>query len=185
MLELMGGRLLWEPREDSESGNRYLVSLPVIVKASGESIESDTGNDVRLQGHVLVVEDNLVNQKVIMGLLRHLGLTCQACYNGREALTLWSKGRYDLILMDCQMPVMDGIEATKMIRRQEALEGRPHTPVIALTANALDGAEDRCRAAGMDAFLAKPVKRQVLARVLGEYLAPLPGLDTSGAMNSP
>jgi PAS domain S-box-containing protein len=119
--------------------------------------------------HVLVVEDNEVNQKVAQRYLEKLGVTCDLARNGREAIEVWHKGNYDLILMDCQMPVMDGLQATREIRGQERHGKR--IPIIALTANALASDRDNCLAAGMDEHLGKPLELAKLEACLAQFLA--------------
>jgi signal transduction histidine kinase/CheY-like chemotaxis protein len=106
---------------------------------------------------VLLVEDNRVNQKVASRILRKYGINVILAENGIEAVNLSTATVFDVILMDCQMPIMDGFEATKKIREHDAAHGK-HTPVIALTAHALDGDEERCINSGMDAYIAKPLK---------------------------
>ena len=117
---------------------------------------------------ILIAEDNLVNQKVARATLEKLGYRADVCSNGREALAAWQTGRYSLILMDCQMPVMDGYEATREIRRCE--QGQARIPVIALTAHAMKGADSECLAAGMDAHLSKPIVREQLDACLRRFL---------------
>ncbi len=112
--------------------------------------------------HVLVVEDNPVNMKVTCGLLRHLGHTSTQAFNGMEALNSYESDSYDVILMDCQMPIMDGFEATREIRRREGARHAKSTPIIALTANAEENLKRRCLEAGMDDCLTKPVQRLTL-----------------------
>ena len=106
--------------------------------------------------HVLVAEDNPVNQAVAEAMLDALGYRCDLAANGREALAAIARHAYDVVLMDCQMPEMDGLDATRSLRRSEAAAGAPRLPVIALTAHALEGDREQCIAAGMDAYLAKP-----------------------------
>ena len=113
---------------------------------------------------VLVAEDNPVNQKVVVKMLTRLGHRTDVASTGREAVDAWSRKPYDLVLMDCQMPDLDGLEATAQIRQRES--GRRHTPIIALTANASTADRERCLAAGMDGFLAKPLKLETLADAL-------------------
>jgi CheY-like chemotaxis protein len=110
---------------------------------------------------VLVAEDNPVNQRVVKLMLERLGCQVEVAGNGAKALEAWSLGEYELVLMDCQMPVLDGFEATRQIRSAEGA-GR-HTAIVALTANALAGEREKCLAAGMDDYLAKPVSPQLLA----------------------
>ena len=124
-----------------------------------------------LSGHILVAEDNRINQMFVSELLKHCGCTCDVANNGDEALIALRKGRYDLVLMDCQMPEMDGFTATREIRRREALDGTSRqVPIIALTANALKGDRERCLDAGMDDYLTKPLQAVRLQATLAKYL---------------
>ncbi len=122
----------------------------------------------RGQFKILVVEDNIVNQKVAARMLEKAGYFCDVAANGIEALEALSRISYDLVFMDCQMPVMNGYEATRKIRR---LEGeKKHTPIVAMTANALKGDRKKCIDAGMDDYISKPVDNYVLLDILVKYL---------------
>ncbi len=123
-----------------------------------------------ITGHVLLADDNRVNQKVALGALQRLGLTVDVANNGEEAVAAWAAGIFDLILMDCQMPVMDGYQAAREIRARETRANR--APIIALTADAMKGTEQLCREAGMDDYLTKPIDRDRLSEVVNRYLAP-------------
>jgi signal transduction histidine kinase/DNA-binding response OmpR family regulator len=118
---------------------------------------------------VLVVEDNIANLKVAVRMVEKLGYRADVAANGMEAVRIHGEVRYDAVLMDCHMPEMDGFEATRAIRQNEA-DGR-HTPVIAMTASALSGDRERCLAAGMDDYISKPIKLHVVAAMLERWLA--------------
>jgi CheY-like chemotaxis protein len=118
---------------------------------------------------VLVVEDQELNREVADGMLTSFGLEVDAAEHGRQALAKLAAGRYDVVLMDCQMPVMDGYSATRELRRIEA--GAKRTPVIALTADMTDTARAACFAAGMDDYVGKPFTRATLHAVLSRWLA--------------
>jgi signal transduction histidine kinase/CheY-like chemotaxis protein len=131
---------------------------------------------------ILVAEDNPVNQEVALAMLEGLGCEAEVANNGHEAVEAMKRGHYDLVLMDWRMPEMDGFEAVAVIRRLEAERpGGPRTPVIALTANAMEGDRERCLAAGMDDYLAKPFKQEQLQAILSRWLTDSPR-DASGGL---
>jgi len=116
--------------------------------------------EIGANGQVLVVEDNLVNQKVAKSLLQRLGYRVDIANNGEEGVAMWSSGDYDAIIMDCQMPVLDGYSATMQIRAMEeemGNSGKRRLPIIALTAHAMPYDRQKCLDAGMDDYLTKPV----------------------------
>jgi len=123
---------------------------------------------VRTAEHILLAEDNIVNQKVACRMLEKLGYHVDVAVDGQAAIDAWATGRYHLILMDCQMPIMDGYDATRSIRARE--QGGAHIPIVALTAHAMKGADSQCIAAGMDDYLSKPIDRKQLAECLERWL---------------
>jgi CheY-like chemotaxis protein len=134
-------------------------SVPLPAPPSSQSAKS----------HILIAEDNLVNQKVAQRLLEKLGYSVDVAANGREAVDKWASGSYDLILMDCQMPEMDGYEATRAIRTAES--GGRHIPIVAVTANTMVGDREKCLACGMDAFVPKPIKTEILTNTISHLIA--------------
>jgi CheY-like chemotaxis protein len=119
---------------------------------------------------VLVVEDNLVNQTVAVRTLNKMGLAAESAHNGSEALEKLKEGAFDLVLMDVQMPGMDGIETTQVIRSREAEEGSPRLPIIAMTAHALRGDRERCLEGGMDGYITKPINVSDLSKAVFQWL---------------
>lgn len=117
---------------------------------------------------VLVAEDYFVNQEVTQDILELMDVEVDIAENGKEAVELHEQNHYDLILMDIQMPGLDGYGATNIIRKKEGSDNR--TPIIALTANALNGDRDKCIEAGMDDYISKPIEAQKLEEILNKYL---------------
>lgn len=127
------------------------------------------GVDTQLhQDHILIVEDNLVNQKVILGLLKKFGYGANTVKNGKEAINAISDMHYDLVFMDCQMPVMDGYDATREIRTREGDD--KHTVIIAMTANAMPNDREKCFNVGMDDYISKPINPAILKQKLSDWL---------------
>jgi CheY-like chemotaxis protein len=120
---------------------------------------------------VLVAEDNSVNQRVALLMLRKLGCQADAVANGREALEALAALPYDVLLLDCQMPEMDGYDAARAIRSRERSEALGRIAILAMTASALAGDRERCLEAGMDDYIAKPVNLKDLGAVLGRLVA--------------
>jgi CheY-like chemotaxis protein len=156
----MGGEVV--AASELGGGSRFTVELPLTRTGdAGRERPLDVatgapafdGGDLR----VLAAEDNRVNQLVLSTLLGQAGIDLKLVSNGEEAVAEWERTEWDLILMDVQMPVMDGMTAARHIRRREAETGRSATPIIALTANAMDHQLDAYRAAGMSDFVAKPI----------------------------
>ena len=174
ILQLLGSHLSVESTPDSGSRFWFDLDAPFVVAESSDGKYDVAGGEgASLQsfsGHTaLLVEDNPINQEVARAALTTLGLDVTTAETGAEALQKFASVRPAVILMDCQLPEMDGFEATRRIRQHETSE---HTPIIALTANALRGDRERCLACGMDGFLAKPFKVTELAAELSEWLKP-------------
>ncbi|HEX7370387.1 MAG TPA: ATP-binding protein [Rhodanobacteraceae bacterium] len=138
-----------------------------------------------LSGRVLLVEDHPVNQKVAQKLLERLGLAVDIAENGEIALEKLHQNAYAMVLMDCQMPVLDGYSATRRLREIENEQGKPRMPVIAMTAHAMSGDRERCLQAGMDDYLSKPLDRQLLEQTLTRWLAHSPPAPALAAATAP
>jgi CheY-like chemotaxis protein len=167
----------------SEAGFNAYLSKPVrrdelmrcLARVLGEADDRslDTIATVqRYDARVLLVEDNAVNAEICCAMLATLGCTVETAVNGAEAVAMTAAGRYDLILMDCQMPVMDGFQATHAIRAREALSPTSQrVPIVALTANAMQGDREECLAAGMDDYVTKPIRVDALVEALTQVQA--------------
>lgn len=121
---------------------------------------------------ILLAEDNPVNQRLALRLLEKEGHLVVVATNGKEAFSQWLQHPFDLILMDVQMPLMDGFETTHQIRRAES-QSKTHIPIIALTAHAMSGDRERCLNSGMDDFLTKPIRKDELAQIVLRYTTPV------------
>jgi CheY-like chemotaxis protein/signal transduction histidine kinase/HPt (histidine-containing phosphotransfer) domain-containing protein len=152
-------------------------SPPATLAANQPAYTETARIDVR----VLLVEDNLVNQQVGLNMLETLGCRVDVASDGYAALEAMTRGRYDLVFMDCQMPNLDGYAATAVIRRRETEQGSRRIPVIALTANAMDGEREKCLAAGMDDYLAKPLHRHALLAALQHWVQAQPATPANVA----
>ena len=181
LVGLLGGRL-WVDSVPGQ-GSCFHFSLPAeeavaespaaggeAALAAGMALDPGLAADVALAMPVLLVEDNPVNQKVALMLLQRRGYRVQLAEDGRAALEAFAHARFSAILMDMQMPVMDGIEATREIRNMEALRQVARTPIIAMTANAMEGDRERCLAAGMDDYIAKPIRADQLYEQLQRWV---------------
>jgi two-component system sensor histidine kinase/response regulator len=142
----------------------HLHTQTIVTNAT---LQSQRGRD---DYRILLAEDNVVNQKVACRILQKLGFRVDVVADGRAAVEAWKTDRYDLILMDCQMPELDGYEATRAIRALE--QGGRRIPIVALTAHAMKGSDDVCKSAGMDEHLTKPIERERLEACLDRFLCP-------------
>jgi signal transduction histidine kinase/CheY-like chemotaxis protein len=177
LVELMGGSIGAHSRPGT--GSTFWIALPLViapallVNAVGEPPAARcVSSAAERGGRLLLVEDNFVNERVAVYMLTKLGATVEVARHGREAIDMLSKSCYDLILMDCQMPEMDGFEATRIIRDHSSTVLDHAVPVVAMTANAFPEDRARALACGMDDFLAKPVDRSLLANMLDKWLTP-------------
>ena len=174
LVELMGGRIGVESTAGKGSCFWVEIALQAAPDFEGsvtrDALTDTSWQQISLQGQVLLVEDNPVNQRMARAMLGNLGLAVEIAEHGEEALALAAEKRFDLILMDCNMPRMDGYRATQQWREHEARQGMPRLPIIAQTANAMESDRQRCFAVGMDDYLAKPFSRKQLAQVLARWL---------------
>jgi signal transduction histidine kinase/DNA-binding response OmpR family regulator len=174
LVEMMGGQA--GAQSEPGKGSTFWFVLP-MADVSAATLRAGTTTTKahwaarRFRGKVLLVEDNAVNQKVAQRFLERLGCEVVLAENGEHCIRAWEGGRFDVVLMDIQMPVMDGYTATRLIREKE-FDRR--TPIVALTANAMTGQLERCLAAGMDALLTKPIAIEKLREVLDRYGLAIP-----------
>ena len=175
LVPMMGGRI-WVESEPGR-GSVFHFTAQFARVASGQiprrpdaASESALPDQPALSLRILLADDNLINRKIAIRMLESQGHSVTTAENGRECVERFQEGGCDVILMDVQMPEMDGFEATQAIRELEAASRR-HTPVIAMTAHAMKGDRERCLAAGMDGYVAKPVSAQDLRRALREAMA--------------
>ncbi|HVI31924.1 ATP-binding protein [Phenylobacterium sp.] len=148
-----------------------VIPPPPVPSAPPLRAQAPAEEPAEGQVRILAAEDNATNRLVLKTLLEQVGLSASFVENGREAVEAWSTGRWDLVLMDIQMPEMDGVEATRQIRRLEGEQGRPRTPIVALTANAMAHQVAEYTAAGMDALSPKPIQLPQLLATIQQVLA--------------
>jgi len=171
LIELLGGKLQLE--SEVGKGSRFFFSIPVTVcETSKDNVDSDIENNVvtNFNAHVLIVEDNKTNQMLMKMMLDDFGITYDIADDGAIAVEKFSSANYDCILMDENMPNINGIKAAKQIREIEQLDQRKVTPIVAVTANSLSGDRERFIDAGMDDYVSKPYTEEDIARVLKKYL---------------
>jgi two-component system sensor histidine kinase/response regulator len=166
LAELMGGTM---SAGNTASGARFVLSLPLeAAETRTETKEIAPSRDIRPLpgGKILIVEDDKINRALLLSMLRNTGYEVAVAMNGQEAISLFTRMRPDCVIMDVQMPVMDGIEAARKLRQIEQAEDRTPSYIVALTADIMPENRENCLAAGMDGYLNKPVKKAELAAVL-------------------
>jgi signal transduction histidine kinase/CheY-like chemotaxis protein len=173
IVEAMGGEIVAASRVGVGSVFSFTLTLPLAPQVPASSYDSDFGaleSGASLSGVVLLVEDNVVNRMIGAEMLKSFGLEVLEAEDGAQALTMLTHARVDLVLMDIQMPVLDGYSATRQVRERDSRLRLPRVPIVALTANAFDEDAAQSMAAGMDAHLAKPYSRAHLFELLQRWL---------------
>jgi signal transduction histidine kinase/CheY-like chemotaxis protein/HPt (histidine-containing phosphotransfer) domain-containing protein len=170
---------------DPGAENLAVFAAPAAVEAPQVQILPPEGAMQPLAGHVLLVEDNEVNRQVAQRLLTLSGVSFSLAENGQEAVDALAKRSFDAVLMDCQMPIMDGYTATRVLRQREADARGARVPIIAMTANAMAGDREKCLGAGMDDYLSKPLNRALLEQTLRKWLRPGASTGTEPTVRAP
>ncbi len=165
----MGGEIRVQSKKGEGSIFSFCLPLKPLEDTQTTHIENENAKEeIFFNANVLIVEDNKTNQMLLKIMLEELGIKTQIAHNGSEAVEMVQENSYDLILMDENMPVMNGMEATKKIRQLNIA-----TPIIAVTANALKGDREKFLQAGMDDYLSKPIDDQIFLSVLRKFLEPV------------
>ncbi len=171
LVSMLGGNLKLESQKDN--GSRFYFEIPVQTGVYKKQAKIPVSDNNAIKGkRILLVEDNKANQMFMSLILKKFGLIFDMANDGVEAVDAYKKDYYDLILMDENMPNLNGIEATKQILKYEQIQNMRHTPIVALTANALKGDRERFLEAGMDEYLTKPLDKDKLALILNQLLVP-------------
>ncbi len=177
LVEMMGGRIWVESEEGKGSAFNFTANFKIVKEKSLSSAGLESGVEIddkyiqeQLQGiKILLAEDNIVNQKIAVKLLEKQGWVVTAVDNGQDAVDKALHNNYDVVLMDANMPILDGLEATRLIRENEQKTGK-HIPIIALTARAMQEDKKRCLDSGMDGYVTKPIDRKELFQTIGKII---------------
>ncbi|MBC7959166.1 MAG: response regulator, partial [Vallitaleaceae bacterium] len=168
LVQLHGGEL--SVQSAVGKGSVFTVTIPYTIAADNQNYDyKKVVAKPTVSAKILVAEDNLTNQKLLSMQLRNLNYDVNIVENGQQAVEEYFENDYDIIIMDCQMPIMDGFCATLIIRQQEELFNR-HIPIVALTASALKEDKEKCLECGMDDYITKPVKIETLHNTLQQWL---------------
>jgi CheY-like chemotaxis protein len=189
LVNLMGGEISVRSEEARGSCFRFALSLPLGEEARVESLEHSTKTDDSISNraeeaklHILVAEDNAINQKVLVHMLKQACHQIDLACDGFEAVEMARQKRYDLILMDCQMPGMDGLDAARTIRSGDGKNS--DTPIVAVTANAFSDDRQRCLAAGMNDHVSKPITKVQLDAALERWVLSALAVEPVDALTS-
>jgi signal transduction histidine kinase/ActR/RegA family two-component response regulator len=172
LADLMNGHIRMESKEGK--GSRFVLELPMeVLETTPKQSVPEKQKKITLskKTRVLVVEDNIINQRLFQIMLKNMGIQVRVSNNGLEALNALKKEKFDAVLMDCHMPEMDGMEAIQIYRKSEQDNNLPRTPFVAVTANVMQHEEKLCLQAGFDRFMGKPVDKQEFQKVLHELVS--------------
>ncbi|KQY34376.1 histidine kinase [Caulobacter sp. Root1455] len=173
LMTLMGGQISFESPAQGGACFTFEAPCPALAPLAPPAPAQAAHDEPAMDGELkmLVVDDNATNRTVLQAMLSHMGVACGVARDGHEAVAMWEAAPWDAILMDIHMPGMDGLEAGRVIRAREVVEGRSRTPILAVTASVLTHETDRYLAAGMDGFVAKPIAAQRLVAALDAALS--------------
>lgn len=176
LVHMMGGDMLVDSVIGKGSKFTFSMCLGASTKEAVEEVEhqdcmADVGNVGFNGASILLADDNSTNMIIVTEMLEQYGCRVTPAVNGNEVVEIEAKSKFDLIFMDCMMPEMDGYDATGLIRKREKLEGIPPATIVALTANAMKGDREKCIDAGMDDYITKPIKKELLAKILLKHLS--------------
>jgi PAS domain S-box-containing protein len=182
---MMGGDIRIESQEGKGSTFTFVLPFTISQETYADEPSIVLSRDAQRVtfARVLLVEDNPVNQELALELVRHLGYQTDLAVNGLEAIEALKTVSYDLIFMDCQMPEIDGYEATRRIRAGEAGSANSQLPIVAMTANALKGDREKCLEAGMDDYISKPIMPREVAQMLSKWLIDLGGTEDAAVLS--
>jgi len=167
LIEMMGGRIGLHSQPGTGTTFYFVITLPISSDCDVERIP--VPSQQKFSGRVLLAEDNQVNQLVARKILSSLGFEVDVVENGQLALEKLKNGRFDVVMLDCQMPVMDGYTAAREIRKLSGPAAK--VPIVAMTAHAMTGDREKCIESGMNEYISKPVKKEALIEVLSRTLA--------------